>query len=113
MFPLLIMFADAAAAPLTGSPAAGPLRPIITPSDYPSEAVRKGWQGDVTVELTVSPKGRVSHCAIAKSSGYQLLDDQTCKLMTKRARFKPATDANGLPVEQHLTPEPVRWRMFP
>jgi len=52
----------------------------------------------------------VSDCAIRQSSGSQLLDDWTCGLLKRRARFTPALDAAGKPTEgqfDHL----VSWKI--
>lgn len=88
---------------------AGELRPLITVDDYPPEALRNNWQGSVTVDLTVSPKGQVTACRVTKSSGHQVLDDATCKIMSSRARFTPALDSAGNPIEAHYTAPPITW----
>lgn len=96
-------------AALTTAASAGQIRPLITPDDYPSEALSNHWQGNVVVDVTISPKGRVTACRIAKSSGHQVLDDATCKIVSQRARFKAATDQQGNPIETHLTLPPIGW----
>src|SRR4051794_4548647 len=96
---------------LTTVASADQLRPLITADDYPREALRNHWQGDVAVDVTISPKGRVTACKVAKSSGHQVLDDATCKAVTERAHFKPATDKAGSAVETHLTLGPIRWSL--
>jgi protein TonB len=90
----------------------GPLaaRSLQTVTDYPPEALRNGWQGDVVADLTVSPAGRVSACQIVESSGHKVLDDATCDLL-KRAVFTPATDSNGKPIEDHVRTPPIKWRL--
>ena len=80
-------------------------------ADYPPEALRHHWEGDVIADLTISAEGRVTGCKIAQTSGHQVLDDATCEIVMKRARFKPALDANGKPTEDHFRTPPFRWRI--
>lgn len=72
---------------------------VVTYRDYPSDAVRDSRIGVTTVRLTVSPEGRVTGCETAESTGMLLLDRRSCHLFTKRARFEPAKDASGRPVQ--------------
>ena len=89
-------------------PKAIPLR-IIHADDYPFEARRHGWGGTVVADLTVSARGTVEKCDIEKSSGYKLLDDTTCSILVKRARFYPARDKDGSAVaDMFQTPE-ISW----
>jgi periplasmic protein TonB len=55
--------------------------------------------GSVRFALTVTPQGRVKSCEIMESSGNSRIDENTCKLLTRRARFTPARDKQGKPVE--------------
>jgi len=67
----------------------------ITTEDYPSAALRQGMQGVVVISAMIGADGKVQSCVVAQSSGSQLLDDTTCRLYTRRARFTPARDADG------------------
>lgn len=60
--------------------------------------------------LTVSPEGRVTGCSIQSSSGSATLDHATCAIMTPRARFKPARDAQGKPVADEVV-QRIVWRL--
>ncbi|MEN3973343.1 energy transducer TonB [Sphingomicrobium sp. XHP0235] len=73
------------------------LNGLITGEDYPSRSLRNEEEGTVRVTLTVGTNGRVSGCQVVSSSGHSALDDQTCNLMKRRARFNPATDSTGSP----------------
>lgn len=82
---------------------AGGTRPIwrsgqIDDDDYPGEASRLRVGGDVETRFTVLPSGRVTGCRITRSSGNAALDATTCRLLERRFRFKPATNASGEPV---------------
>jgi protein TonB len=84
-----------------GSPAqwmAGELRN----SDYPRAALRDRLQGRVSVRFTVLTSGRIANCRITSSSGSPLLDATTCRLLTKRLRFRPATNSAGVPIQSEL-----------
>ncbi|MEP0188996.1 MAG: energy transducer TonB [Erythrobacter sp.] len=45
--------------------------------------------------LLVNQSGRVEECAVNASSGSRSVDKRVCRTMQQRARFEPATDANG------------------
>jgi protein TonB len=84
---------------------------LYSAADYPPQALRNGWEGDVSAELTISPAGRATACRIVQSSGHDVLDKATCDILIKRARFKPATDSKGIPVEDHFLVPKFRWRL--
>jgi periplasmic protein TonB len=67
----------------------------VSTDDYPSSALRRGEQGTVRFELTVGTNGKVEACRVTATSGSSALDAATCKFVSARARFEPATDANG------------------
>jgi TonB family protein len=64
----------------------------VTSDDYPSAALRAGDEGRVSFTLYVDATGRVTGCAIRQSSGSSLLDNTSCALLQRRARFEPARD---------------------
>lgn len=76
----------------------GDIDALIGDEDYPSYLIEKGIEGVSSFRLTVDTSGRALHCSITGSSGSSDLDDITCKLMQKRARFDPATDREGKPI---------------
>jgi protein TonB len=67
-------------------------------SDYPRGAAAAGIGGTVGVRYNVEVNGRVTNCIAERSSGNAELDEATCRLIEKRFRYKPATDAAGRPV---------------
>ena len=67
----------------------------ITDSDYPAEARKAGWGGNVAYALDVGADGAVTACRITAGSGHDLLDAATCKALMARARFLPAHDGAG------------------
>jgi protein TonB len=89
-----------------------PLQSLVTMDDYPAAALRGRDQGTARFMLTVDPVGRVAGCVILVSSGSAGLDSATCRLMRARARFTPARDANGQPVEDRYWDQ-IAWRLQP
>jgi protein TonB len=65
-------------------------------------------EGSVRFALNVSQAGRVRGCEILESSGDPRLDEQTCRFLTRRARFHPARDDAGQPVLGRWESR-VRW----
>ncbi|PKP90184.1 MAG: hypothetical protein CVT77_15750 [Alphaproteobacteria bacterium HGW-Alphaproteobacteria-16] len=82
----------------------------VTADDYPTAARRNDEQGAVGVALTIDRRGRVAICTVTSPSGSNLLDDQTCALMYKRAKYSPARDAAGAPVPS-TTRLRFRWQL--
>ncbi|HWK36194.1 energy transducer TonB [Sphingomonas sp.] len=104
---LLLVQAQAAHPPVPeGSPGAW-----FNNFDYPPEARRAGVSGRVGIELDVAADGSVSGCRITQSSGSVDLDETTCRVASKRARFKPARDANGEPVAARFPVPGIRWNI--
>lgn len=83
-------------------------KPLFNGGDYPREALRKGEGGVVKAKLRISKKGRVIGCEIVESAS-PILDEATCRLLTKRARFTPAQDKGGDPVEDDYLTPPIHW----
>lgn len=73
-----------------------PLSEEFRSSDYP-RSVRTGIGGRVEFRYTVGVSGRVTDCSVTRSSGNADLDAATCRVVLKRFRYRPATDANGRP----------------
>jgi protein TonB len=66
------------------------------PIDYPELARKRGQNGVVEVELTVTEAGKVSCVRVAKTSGYPLLDEAALRALA-RTRFEPAR-RDGTPI---------------
>ena len=77
------------------------LAPLVTPQDYPPGALERNERGTVSYRLTIGTNGRVKDCRVTLSSGSSELDNATCKIMRARARFKPAVDRDGFPIESN------------
>lgn len=113
---LIIWLMGGAASPV---PAAGLERAVavkgdpsqwITANDYPEAGLRAELEGAVTVHMFIGTDGILKDCKIEQSSGHDSLDGATCRLLTARARFEPALDARGQPIESDVRQRFV-WRL--
>lgn len=84
----------------------------IDSSDYPDGDYRARRGGTVHLRFTVAPSGRVSDCAVTRSSGSRGLDNVTCRLIIRRFRYRPARNAEGNPIPSSVVGEHV-WEVAP
>jgi TonB family protein len=91
--------------------ARGDLRTLFSADDYPASAAANNEQGTVQAQLTVDTSGGVSRCTIIRSSGHATLDEATCDILRKRARFTPARNMEGIAVESTVVTPPVKWQL--
>jgi protein TonB len=82
----------------------------VTTDDYPARDLREGNEGTSVFRVTVGANGRVSACQIVTSSRHPGLDAATCKAVSARARFNPATDDHGDAVVGAYS-NSVRWQI--
>ncbi|HEX5183871.1 MAG TPA: energy transducer TonB [Allosphingosinicella sp.] len=80
-------------------------------SDYPHRAGEAKIGGSVSVRFTVETNGHVTNCSVTRSSGDSDLDAVTCRLIEKRFRYKPATDAAGRPIRS-IANDTESWRVL-
>ncbi len=76
--------------------------------NYPPKAIQRGEYGIVSILLHVSVDGRVTGCDITETSGSEALDTGTCALFGRRARFTPAKDVAGAPIQGEYR-EAIAW----
>ncbi len=62
---------------------------------YPSEAVRRGLQGDVRLEFKIERDGKMSRIRILDSSGYEVLDRAIVDAIKLAAPFAPLPKSMG------------------
>ena len=91
--------------------AKGDLRTLFSADDYPASAQAAGAEGTSQAEITIGPTGQVVGCNITRSSGNSALDQATCNIIRRRAKFTPARDSNGNPTTDTLTTPPITWRL--
>lgn len=91
------------------TPSASPFKPVgvsargnpgnwVTNADYRPRWIRENLTGSARFSLSIDANGKVTDCTITRSTGHAALDEATCQLVTKRARFDAARDGNGKPV---------------
>lgn len=95
--------------PIAATPRNDPGR-WVTDSDYRTIWINKEMSGTARFTLDVDGAGRVSNCRITQSTGYAELDAATCKLIAKRAKFKPAKDGNGNAATGSYASS-IRWQL--
>lgn len=98
-----------AATPAPATPIGNPGE-WVTTDDYPAPALREGRSGIVVFRLAVNNTGKVGGCEVVSGSGSADLDTATCALITQRAQFRPATDANGAPTSGTYFNR-IRWTL--
>jgi TonB family protein len=114
---MLIMLIGAAAMPtvvngvvVTGPTSVGDVPSWISSDDYPLAAIEAGEEGTVSVRLIVDKTGKLSGCTIKKSSGSAVLDEATCAVLSRNARFRPVVNSRGQPV-QGVFQRAVVWKL--
>lgn len=80
----------------------------MTQVDYPAKALREGREGTSYFTVTVGKDGRAKDCTITQSSGHTDLDEQSCRMIVRQARWEPAVDEAGNPVEASYSSK-VNW----
>lgn len=84
-------------APQAARPRSDP-KSWVTVEDYRGSWIRQELTGKARFRLDIAADGRVTGCTITASSGHAALDQATCALVSKRARFQPARGSEGEPV---------------
>jgi hypothetical protein len=71
----------------------------VTDGDFPAEGL--GHNGFLQFRLDVDEKGKVAGCHILDRTDPDDFATVTCAILTRRARLKPALDANATPVRAY------------
>ena len=66
--------------------------------DYPRRAAQEEIEGTVGVRCTVTTDGRATGCSVTSSSGSDILDGAATKAVERYARFDPALNDDGQPI---------------
>jgi len=90
--------------------AKGNLVSLFSTDDYPQSAIRNEEQGTTSVRLSIGTDGRVVGCDVTGSSGSTALDNATCNILRRRARFTPAKDQAGNPITDSYS-QRIRWEL--
>jgi TonB family protein len=92
--------------------AKGSLVGLFNANDYPTDALRRGDEGTVAVQMLIGADGRVSRCVVTTSSRSPSLDAATCRILTERAGFTPARDRHGKPTTDQYY-QRITWQIPP
>lgn len=95
--------------PVAARPRNDPLR-WVTTDDYKGNWIRQEMTGKARFRLDIAADGRVTGCTITGTSGHAALDEATCTLVSKRARFQPARGAEGEPVPSSYA-NAIDWQL--
>lgn len=68
---------------------------------YPSEMLLRGYQAIVNLRAIVEIDGTASDCAIRTAVGSDEFKAESCRIVLDKARFDPALDRNGDPVQSY------------
>ncbi|MEP3420371.1 MAG: energy transducer TonB [Erythrobacter sp.] len=82
----------------------------ITNDDYRTSWINRDYSGVAAFSLSIDARGRVTNCSITNSTGHDVLDRATCRLLQRRARFNPALDSAGEPVAGTFASS-VNWQI--
>ena len=93
----------------SAAPSSGDVRGLFSGDDYPASAQAAGAEGTAQAELTIGSDGRVQSCNLVRSTGNSALDEATCNILRRRAKFTPARDSNGQPTTDTYTTPPIKW----
>jgi protein TonB len=74
----------------------------LTQPPYPMSSIHLGEAGALALDILVGADGRVRDAKVAKSSGYDRLDQAAVSEAKQHWHLRPAT-RNGVPFEQWLT----------
>lgn len=72
---------------------------IRSTRDYPAKGQDERIGKRVVILLTVGTDGKPVDCRVWRTSGVPQADAITCKLASERFRFRPAVNADGIPIE--------------
>jgi len=67
----------------------------VTSDDYPEGVVGQTMEGIVSITFDINTSGRAHNCTVAASSGYSRIDEVPCRLVMRRARFRPLRSSDG------------------
>lgn len=90
--------------------AKGSLVGLFSAEDYPTDALRRGDEGTVAVQMLIGADGRVSRCVVTTSSHSPSLDAATCRILTERAGFTPARNRHGKPTTDQYF-QRITWQI--
>ena len=83
--------------PVAAKPRNDPSR-WLSNNDYRPSWARQELTGTARFRLEIAATGKITSCTVTGSTGHPELDQATCSLVTRRAKFEPARGKQGEPV---------------
>lgn len=88
------------------------LSQYFSADDYPETALTRRAEGTTQFRLDIDAEGAVVRCSVTRTSGNAALDAATCSVLLGRARYLPARDRRGRPIDGRDEGR-VTWRLPP
>ena len=79
------------------------IRGEVVAADYRGIADQRISDGRVDAQLVIDGRGVPTGCRATRSSGNPAIDERTCAVLVRRARFAQRASASGTPVADTLT----------
>ena len=76
---------------------------------YPPRALAAREQGVVGFSVKLDKDGQPTECQVTRSSGFPLLDQETCQIITLHAVFKPTGPISNSQVSTHQGA--INWQL--
>ena len=76
---------------------------------YPPRALAAREQGIVGFSVKLDKDGQPRECQVTRSSGFPLLDQETCQVITLHALFKPTDAGSGSQFSTHQGA--INWQL--
>lgn len=95
--------------PVAAKPRNDPSR-WLSNDDYRPSWARRELTGIARFRLEIAASGKITDCRVTGSTGHAELDQATCALVSRRARFEPARGTSGEPVAGNYAGT-VRWEL--
>ena len=75
----------------------------------PKESSKKGNEGTVYVQFTVTKDGKITNAAAVKGSGFELLDNEAVRVIENMPNWTPGTkDGSAIDVKMTL---PIKFKL--
>lgn len=83
------------------------------PSKFPvvREIESIGGSGSTLLSYDVDAKGKAKNCMVLEPSGSTYLDEQACKTLLTKAKFRPTLNEKGKPVATSGRTVRIRWKI--
>jgi TonB family protein len=102
------LVAMALAAPAAAAQGGGSGDGVYFP--YPVQSLEQREEGTVGYRVEVDKRGDLRTCQVIRSSGFPRLDNATCSLLLRNAKFKVRTNAEGRKV-QYVHDGQIVWKI--